>query len=78
MMLNKKQKEYVEQSVDILFCIEALILNQNKVRDINSLIIKKKAIVASVFSDEQEKNDALNDLIEINNCFERWLKNDSG
>ena len=78
MMLNKKQKEYVEQSVDILFCIEALILNQNKVRDVNSLIIKKKAIVASVFSDEQEKNDALNDLIEINNCFERWLKNDSG
>jgi|TARA_B100000073_G_scaffold122750_1_gene100078 hypothetical protein len=77
-MLNKKQKEYVERSVDILFCIEALILNQNKVRDINSLIIKKKAIVASVFSDEQEKNDALNDLIEINNCFERWLKNDSG
>ena len=77
-MLNKKQKEYVEQSVDILFCIEALILNQNKVRDINNLIIKKKAIVASVFSDEQEKNDALNDLIEINNCFERWLKNDSG
>ena len=78
MMLNKKQKEYVEQSVDILFCIEALILNQNKVRDVNSLIIKKKAIVASVFSDEQEKNDALNDLVEINNCFERWLKNDSG
>ncbi len=77
-MLNKKQKEYVEQSVDILFCIEALILNQNKVRDVNSLIIKKKAIVASVFRDEQEKNDALNDLIEINNCFERWLKNDSG
>lgn len=77
-MLNKKQKEYVEESVDILFCIEALILNQNKVRDVNSLIIKKKAIVASVFSDEQEKNDALNDLIEINNCFERWLKNDSG
>ena len=77
-MLNKKQKEYVEQSVDILFCIEALILNQNKVRDINSLIIKKKAIVSSVFRDEQEKNDALNDLIEINNCFERWLKNDSG
>ena len=77
-MLNKKQKEYVEQSVDILFCIEALILNQNKVRDVNSLIIKKKAIVASVFKDEQEKNDALNDLIEINNCFERWLKNDSG
>jgi hypothetical protein len=77
-MLNKKQKEYVERSVDILFCIEALILNQNKVRDVNSLIIKKKAIVASVFSDEQEKNDALNDLIEINNCFERWLKNDSG
>jgi|TARA_Y100000004_G_C8808944_1_gene366758 hypothetical protein len=78
MMLNKKQKEYVEQSVDILFCIEALILNQNKVRDVNSLIIKKKAIVASMFSDEQEKNDALNDLVEINNCFERWLKNDSG
>ena len=77
-MLNKKQKEYVEQSVDILFCIEALILNQNKVRDVNSLIIKKKAIVSSVFRDEQEKNDALNDLIEINNCFERWLKNDSG
>lgn len=77
-MLNKKQKEYVERSVDILFCIEALILNQNKVRDVNSLIIKKKAIVASVFKDEQEKNDALNDLIEINNCFERWLKNDSG
>ena len=77
-MLNKKQKEYVERSVDILFCIEALILNQNKVRDVNSLIIKKKAIVASVFSDEQKKNDALNDLIEINNCFERWLKNDSG
>ena len=77
-MLNKKQKEYVERSVDILFCIEALILNQNKVRDVNSLIIKKKAIVAFVFSDEQEKNDALNDLIEINNCFERWLKNDSG
>ena len=77
-MLNKKQKEYVERSVDILFCIEALILNQNKVRDVNSLIIKKKAIVASVFSDEQEKNDALNDLVEINNCFERWLKNDSG
>jgi len=77
-MLNKKQKEYVERSVDILFCIEALILNQNKVRDVNSLIIKKKAIVASMFSDEQEKNDALNDLVEINNCFERWLKNDSG
>jgi hypothetical protein len=77
-MLNKKQKEYVERSVDILFCIEALILNQNKVRDVNSLIIKKKAIVASVFRDEQEKNDALNDLVEINNCFERWLKNDSG
>jgi len=77
-MLNKKQKEYVERSVDILFCIEALILNQNKVRDVNSLIIKKKAIVASVFKDEQEKNDALNDLVEINNCFERWLKNDSG
>ena len=77
-MLNKKQKEYVERSVDILFCIEALILNQNKVRDVNSLIIKKKAIVASVFKDEQEKNDALNDLREINNCFERWLKNDSG
>ena len=77
-MLNKKQKEYVEQSVDILFCIEALILNQNKVRDVNSLIVKKKAIVSSVFRDEQEKNDALNDLIEINNCFERWLKNDSG
>ena len=77
-MLNKKQKEYVEQSVDILFCIEALVIKQNKVRDVNSLIIKKKAIVASVFSDEQEKNDALNDLIEINNCFERWLKNDSG
>ena len=72
-MLNKKQKEYVEQSVDILFCIEALILNQNKVRDVNSLITKKKAIVASMFSSEQEKNDALNDLIEINNCFERWL-----
>ena len=47
-------------------------------RDVNSLIIKKKAIVSSVFRDEQEKNDALNDLIEINNCFERWLKNDSG
>ena len=77
-MLNKKQKEYVERSVDILFCIEALILNQNKVRDVNSLIIKKKAIVTSMFSSEQEKNDALNDLVEINNCFERWLKNDSG
>ena len=77
-MLNKKQKEYVERSVDILFCIEALILNQNKVRDVNSLIIKKKAIVASVVRDEQEKNDALNDLVEINNCFVTWGKNDSG
>ena len=67
-----------EEFVDVMYCIEALVLNQNKVRDVNSLIIEKKAIVTSMFSSEQEKNDALNDLIEINNCFERWLKNDSG
>ena len=67
-----------EEFVDVMYCIEALVLNQNKVRDVNSLIIEKKAIVTSMFSSEQEKNDALNDLVEINNCFERWLKNDSG
>ena len=67
-----------EEFMDVICCVEAFVLNQNKVRDVNSLIIKKKAIVASMFSDEQEKNDALNDLVEINNCFERWLKNDSG
>ena len=67
-----------EEFMDVICCVEAFVLNQNKVRDVNSLIIKKKDIVTSVFKDEQEKNDALNDLIEINNCFERWLKNDSG
>lgn len=67
-----------EEFMDVICCVEAFVLNQNKVRDVNSLIIKKKDIVTSMFSNEQEKNDALNDLIEINNCFERWLKNDSG
>tara|TARA_R100001460_G_scaffold106197_1_gene153507 strand:- start:265 stop:480 length:216 start_codon:yes stop_codon:yes gene_type:complete len=67
-----------EEFMDVICCVEAFVLNQNKVRDVNSLIIKKKDIVTSMFSNEQEKNDALNDLVEINNCFERWLKNDSG
>ena len=67
-----------EEFIDVICCVEAFVLNQNKVRDVNSLIIKKKGIVTSMFSNEQEKNDALNDLVEINNCFERWLKNDSG
>ena len=67
-----------EEFMDVICCVEAFVLNQNKVRDVNSLIIKKKGIVTSMFSNEQEKNDALNDLVEINNCFERWLKNDSG
>jgi len=67
-----------EEFMDVIYCVEAFVLNQNKVRDVNSLIIKKKDIVTSMFSNEQEKNDALNDLVEINNCFERWLKNDSG
>jgi hypothetical protein len=62
-----------EEFVDVMYCIEALVLNQNKVRDVNSLIIEKKAIVTSMFSSEQEKNDALDVLLEINNCFERWL-----
>tara|TARA_R100000149_G_C5795972_1_gene85361 strand:- start:348 stop:563 length:216 start_codon:yes stop_codon:yes gene_type:complete len=62
-----------EEFMDVMHCIEALVLNQNKVRDVNSLIIEKKAIVTSMFSSEQEKNDALNVLLEINNCFERWL-----
>tara|TARA_R100000654_G_C2641599_1_gene121776 strand:+ start:105 stop:320 length:216 start_codon:yes stop_codon:yes gene_type:complete len=67
-----------EEFMDVICCVEAFVLNQNKVRDVNSLIIKKKDIVTSMFSNEQEKNDALNDLVEINNCFERWLRNDSG
>tara|TARA_A100000172_G_scaffold80420_1_gene69937 strand:+ start:543 stop:758 length:216 start_codon:yes stop_codon:yes gene_type:complete len=62
-----------EEFMDVICCVEAFVLNQNKVRDVNSLIIEKKAIVTSMFSSEQEKNDALNDLVEINNCFERWL-----
>ena len=66
-MVDKKE------FVDVMYCIEALVLNQNKVRDVNSLIIEKKAIVTSMFSSEQEKNDALDVLLEINNCFERWL-----
>lgn len=56
------------------FCIDALVLHKNKIREINSLIVDKKSIVTSMFSSEQEKDTALNDLLEINNCFERWLK----
>ena len=58
-----------EEFMDVIYCVEAFVLNQNKVRDVNSLIIKKKDIVTSMFSNEQEKNDALNDLVEINNCL---------
>tara|TARA_R100000742_G_C4187476_1_gene20630 strand:+ start:89 stop:277 length:189 start_codon:yes stop_codon:yes gene_type:complete len=56
------------------FCIDALVLHKNKIREINALIVDKKSIVTSMFSSEQEKDTALNDLLEINNCFERWLK----
>ena len=56
------------------FCIDALVLHSNKIREINALIVDKKSIVTSMFSSEQEKDIALNDLLEINNCFERWLK----
>ena len=56
------------------FCIDALVLHSNKIREINALIVDKKSIVTSMFSSEQEKDTALNDLLEINNCFERWLK----
>ena len=56
------------------FCTDALVLHKNKIREINSLIVDKKSIVTSMFSSEQEKDIALNDLLEINNCFERWLK----
>ena len=56
------------------FCADALVLHSNKIREINALIVDKKSIVTSMFSSEQEKDTALNDLLEINNCFERWLK----
>ena len=56
------------------FCIDALILHKNKIREINALIVDKKSIVTSMFSSEREKSTALNDLNEINNYFERWLK----